>query len=321
MTYNTLLQWGEQQLQQARIPDGKWDAWLLFSHVYGIDRARYYMLANQEIEDVHAYKEMIHRRLQRIPLQHITGRQEFMGYEFCVNDKVLIPRQDTECLVEKVWQDIMKRKNMGQENIELLDMCTGSGCIAISLYKLYQEKYTSNKQEAHSGALSNQKKEPDRIRANPWEHKVSHGLQVTAVDVSAQALQVARENGLKMECEHIQWMQSDLFDELTTPKRRFDIIVSNPPYIPTDVIATLEEEVRLHDPMLALDGKENGLYFYEKIIKQSTDWMKENGVLAFEIGCEQKKAVMHLMEQSGYKQVESCKDLAGLDRVVMGRLI
>ena len=243
-----------------------------------------------------------------------------MGYTFRVNQHVLIPRQDTECLVETVWEEIVRRKENNEADkrgkIHVMDMCTGSGCIAISLYKMYQERYGQE-------------------------------LDMMAVDVCEQALQVAGENARLLKCEHIQWIQSDLFAKLaqnnahnicesnykvhhnnhhnnnsnnSNNKIAYDIIVSNPPYIPTEVIASLEEEVKLYDPWKALDGKENGYYFYERIIKQSVSFMGMGGMLAFEIGCEQGAAVKSMMEQAGYRQVEISKDLAGLDRVVKGYL-
>lgn len=321
MTYRSLLQWGEQELEAAQIAEGKWDAWLLFSYLFRMERGQYFLVMNQEISQeclIAQYQEMINRRQLRIPLQHITGEQEFMGYSFRVNEHVLIPRQDTECLVEKVWEEIVRRKennqkmkqknpqmNHNRENIHVLDMCTGSGCIAVSLCKMYQDRYNEQ-------------------------------LNMTAVDISEQALQVAKDNGRKLQCEHIQWIQSDLFEQLTNNQEmdfvawqknselkngnelKYDIMVSNPPYIPTQVIASLEDEVKLYDPRAALDGKEDGLYFYNKIIKESVKFLRYGGMLAFEIGCEQGASVEFMMEHIGYRQIEISKDLVGLDRVVRG---
>lgn len=340
MTYRELLQWGEQELETVQLPEGKWDAWLLFSYVFEMERGQYFLVMNQEIQAgmnksihekgisdkgvndkckkslesleydrqnkdvclqenlIEKYQIMIGKRRQRIPLQHITGEQEFMGYTFLVNRHVLIPRQDTECLVEKVWEEIVRRKENKETDqggeIHVMDMCTGSGCIAVSLCKMYQEWYGQK-------------------------------LDMTAVDVCEQALQVAGENGRRLKCEHIHWTQSDLFAQLTQNDGHnkygaYDIIVSNPPYIPTKVIDSLEDEVKLYDPWKALDGKEDGFYFYEKIIKQSVSFMRPQGMLAFEIGCEQGAEVKSMMEQAGYRQVEISKDLAGLDRVVKGFL-
>ena len=308
MTYKELLQWGEKELEEANVPEGKWDAWLLFSHVFAMDRGRYFLVMNQEIqaeqiqtEKIQQYQCVVDRRRQRIPLQHITGEQEFMGYTFRVNEDVLVPRQDTEALVETVWDEIIQRKNSGTDKsgkMHVMDMCTGSGCIAVSLCKMYQERYGQE-------------------------------LDMTAVDVCEKALLVAGENARLQGCEAIQWIQSDLFawfmqknnknnSNNSNNKIVYDIIVSNPPYIPTKAIVSLEEEVKYHDPWKALDGKEDGLYFYENIIKQSVGFTIQGGMLAFEIGCEQGAAVKSMMEQAGYRQVKILKDLAGLDRVVKG---
>ncbi len=318
MTYRSLLEWGEQELKAAQLTEGKWDAWLLFSYLFGMERGQYYLVMNQEIIKeclIDQYQEMLDRRKMRIPLQHITGEQEFMGYSFRVNEHVLIPRQDTECLVEKVWEEIVRRKENSQriegqnKNIHVLDMCTGSGCIAVSLCKMYKDKYHQE-------------------------------LNMTAVDISEHALQVAQDNGSELQCEHIQWVQSDLFgqlrrnqemnfiaqqndndlknNELKNNQLKYDVIVSNPPYIPTEVIASLEDEVKLYDPWAALDGKEDGLYFYNKIIKESVRFLRSGGTLAFEIGCEQGASVESMMKGAGYSHIEVSKDLAGLDRVVLG---
>ncbi len=215
-----------------------------------------------------------------MPLQHITGEQEFMGLVFKVDGHVLIPRQDTEILVEEALRHL-------HDGMNLLDMCTGSGCILLSL--LYY----------------------------------SNGCSGTGVDISKEALVLARENaaqisrlaGGKEEISNCRFLQSDLFEKL---EGKYDMIVSNPPYIPTEVISGLMEEVRDYEPMEALDGKEDGLFFYREISVGAYDFLKGGGYLFYEIGHDQANAVEDIMEKAGYREVTVVKDYAGLDRVVYG---
>lgn len=190
---------------------------------------------------------------------------------------MLIPRQDTEILVETVLEDL-------EPNMRVLDVCTGSGCILISLLKMLQD---GRGQDTVKGV---------------------------GVDISKEALEVAEKNARKHNTEAV-FLQSDLFENV---EGMYDIIVSNPPYIKTEEIEKLEDEVKLYDPMLALDGKEDGLYFYRKIIKESRKYLKKNGKLYFEIGHTQGEEVKTLMEEEGFSDVRVKKDLAGLDRVVYG---
>ena len=223
------------------------------------------------------YRTLCTKRAQHIPLQHITGRAYFMGYEFCVDERVLVPRQDTEVLVEEA---ISRMRNL--EKPQILDMCTGSGCIGITLAKKFPES------------------------------------RVLGVDVSEKALKVAQKNKYNLEADNIDFMLSDLFGELGNDIT-FNTIVSNPPYIPTKVIETLQDEVRLHDPLLALDGTEDGLMFYRKITEKAREYLKTDGYLCYEIGAEQAADVSEIMKQAGLRDITVVKDLAGLDRVVMGR--
>lgn len=279
MTWKQAWQKGAQILQEAGISEYDLDAWYLLEHVTGITKASYYMEPGHPMhpEEKKAYQELIQKRKNRIPLQYLTGVQAFMGLEFEVNEHVLIPRQDTEVLVETALEVC---RNDGAENLHLLDMCTGSGCILLSLL---------------------------------------HGLQARAVsgvgvDVSKEALLVAQRNAKKLKIP-AKFLESDLFEQV---EGMYDVIVSNPPYIRTSVIETLQEEVKDHDPYLALDGKEDGLYFYRKIIGQAPKYLKAGGWLLFEIGSDQGEEVRQLMEQNGYTQICVKKDLAGLDRVVFG---
>lgn len=273
MTLKDAYELGQEQLKHAQIEEASLDAWYLLEYVTGISRGEYFLCMTRELspEQEMEYREVLAERAKHIPLQHITGVQEFMGLEFCVNEHVLVPRQDTEVLVESVL-DILK------PGMEVLDMCTGSGCILISLLKLCS------------------------------------GIKGTGVDVSPKALDMAKKNAKKLEAEG-DFIEGDLFQSV---EGSYDVIVSNPPYIRTAVIEKLQEEVKFHDPFLALDGKEDGLYFYRRIIEESPKYLKEKGNLYFEIGHDQGEAVKGLMEAAGFTRVTVKKDLAGLDRVVFG---
>ena len=273
-TLQQLLERGTEQLVNEGIEDAKLDAWYLMEFVFSIDRVKYLMEKARIVEKdtEQEYMQLIAERASHVPLQHIIGTQEFMGFSFCVNKHVLIPRQDTELLVEEV----LKQAN----DAEILDMCTGSGCIAISLKKLGKAR------------------------------------TVTAVDISPEALKVARGNGVRL-CAEIHWIESDLFTNVTG---KYDIIVSNPPYIETREIEALMPEVKEHEPILALDGAEDGLWFYRKITRESKGYLKANGMLCYEIGYNQGNAVKKIMEENGFCEVEVFKDLAELDRVVCGYL-
>ena len=266
-------EFGQKELSLANIEDAATDAWYLLEFVTGVSRQAYFMNAQVELEKEQesTYRTYIEMRKSHIPLQHITGEQEFMGFTFQVNEHVLVPRQDTEVLVESVLDVLVSDR-------KVLDMCTGSGCILISLMKLGNE------------------------------------VQGTGVDISTKALEVAKQNAKNLGVTPT-FLHSDLFENVSG---RYDIIVSNPPYIRTKVIEELAEEVKLHDPMIALDGKEDGLYFYRKIIAESPNYLEKGGSLYFEIGHDQGEDVKTLMIERGFSDVTVKKDLAGLDRVVFG---
>ena len=283
LTLKQLYKVGTVKLAEEGIEEFSLDAWYLLEYVTGVSKAMYFAEPERAVSEENAdrYIDCIRRRAAHIPLQHITGEQEFMGYPFYVNEHVLIPRQDTETLVEEAIQ-VMRPK------MKILDMCTGSGCIVLSILKMCREKYYMT------------------------------DLQGIGADVSEEALKVARENGRRLGVP-VTWIQSDLFAKIPE-EEKYDVIVSNPPYIETAVIDTLQEEVRLHDPYIALDGKEDGLYFYRRIISEAGKYLKPQGKLMFEIGCDQAKTVEELMKNAGYEQITVKKDLAGLDRVVYGTL-
>ena len=277
LTLQQIYREGKETLERAGIAEAGLDAWYLLEYVTGISRASYYGDPGRVVteEDLCRYRECIEKRAGHIPLQHITGEQEFMGLSFLVNDQVLIPRQDTETLVEEALKYAMP-------GMRVLDLCTGSGCILISLLHFCP------------------------------------GLTGVGSDISAEALKMARTNGQRLHVEdRAQWLCGDLFEKVTGA---FDLIVSNPPYIRSAEIEELQEEVRLYDPRIALDGAEDGLLFYRRIIEESKSYLKKGGRLLFEIGCDQGRDVAELLENAGYTEVSVKKDLAGLDRVAAGRL-
>lgn len=288
MTLEQIYNYGKECLIKADIRDADLDAWYLIEHITGYKRAYYFSHLEEEMtaEKEAEYKAYIEKRTQRIPLQHLTGVQEFMGYNFTVNEKVLVPRMETEFLVEDAIE-ILRRDfavpyREAGKTIRFLDMCTGSGCIAISILK--------------------------------WMKKNEVNMEAVAVDISEDALEVAKLNAEKLDANPI-FLQGDLFEPVTG---KFELIISNPPYIRTADIQMLESEVKDHDPYMALNGKEDGLHFYRRIIKDSTEHIIPGGWLLFEIGHDQGKDVLALMEENGYTKVEVRKDMSGLDRIVVG---
>lgn len=279
ITLEVALNFGKEKLKEANNKEFAIDAWYLLEFIAQVDRATYFGNPQMELEDIkwQVYQELIEKRAKKIPLQHLTGVQEFMGYVFQVNEHVLIPRQDTEILVEKALEQV-------EDGMDILDMCTGSGCILISLM-----------------AMSSLK-----------------GMKVTGtgVDKFKEALDMARRNAQFNQCD-CNFIQSDLFENV---EGTYHMMVSNPPYIPTKDIEDLEEEVKIHDPMSALDGFEDGLYFYRKITKESKNYLKDKGYLLFEIGYDQGEAVSSFLKEEGFHDVMIIQDLSGLDRVVMGQL-
>ncbi|MDO5423986.1 MAG: peptide chain release factor N(5)-glutamine methyltransferase [Eubacteriales bacterium] len=281
MTYRQALKHGENALAEKQVPDAGIDAWYLLEYTLkqtglpNAGRTWYLLHADEEIpEEILAqYRELLEKRGMRIPLQHLTGEQEFMGIPFLVNEHVLIPRQDTEILTEEALRIL-------HPGMRVLDMCTGSGCMIISLAKL------------------------------------KPGIHASACDLSEKALEVARENDRRQQTG-VRFFQGDLFE---TVEGAYDVIVSNPPYIPTATIETLMDEVRGHEPRMALDGREDGLYFYRRLAEESKAHLKPGGYLFLEIGSDQGEEVKNLLTQAGFCNVSIKKDLAGLDRVAAGKL-
>ena len=278
MMYRALYENGKELLVQAGIEDAAWDARLLLEHVCHTNRNDLLVHGDREVADTEtdAYLSLIRRRAEHIPLQHLTGVCEFMGLEFVVSENVLTPRQDTEVLVEEVLRHL-------HDGFRILDMCTGSGCILLSLL-----------------------------------HYSNDCIGVGA-DLSKAALAVASANAVSL-CpdKDVTFVHSDLFSNV---EGKFEIIVSNPPYIQSSVIDGLMEEVRDHEPHMALDGGTDGLDFYKRIITDSRQYLCGGGMLFFEIGYDQREAVCALMEEAGFAAVTALKDFAGNDRVVYGTMM
>lgn len=278
-TYKNVYETGKERLAQAGVPQPDLDAWYLLEYVTGITRASYYAYPDKVMDEKlrEKYEEAVSVREKRIPLQHITGEQDFMGLTFCVNADVLIPRQDTETLVEKALSMIQKGELPCKEEIRILDLCTGSGCILLSIM------YHCSKKICGTGS-----------------------------DISEKALSVARKNAENLKID-ADFVCGDLFENI---EGTFDMILSNPPYIKSSEIDMLQDEVKLFDPRSALDGREDGLFFYREISKQAKKFLNPKGVLIFEIGYDQGESVSEILKSEGYQKIRVEKDLAGLDRVV-----
>lgn len=278
LTYRQMCHNGAAILADAGITDAEYDSFALLEYITGMDRTAYILNGSKSVpEDIaERYDAVIDRRSSHIPLQHITGQAWFYGRSFNVNSDVLVPRQDTEVLVSEALKVINAKDSV-------LDMCTGSGCIIITL------------------AL---------------EKKLGRAL---GADISEAALKVASGNREKLGADDVTFVKSNIFSDINVNDELFDVIVSNPPYIATGEIETLTEEVRIHDPYIALDGLEDGLHFYREITQQSMNYIKSGGWLLYEIGCTQAHDVSDIMSEYGYSNIKVIKDLAGLDRVVMGQ--
>lgn len=297
MRVKELLEIGEKQLRECEVEDAAIDNKLLYCYLMHVPTSRL-ILEYQHIlhdEQCDAYFHLLDRRCAGEPLQYITGMQEFMGLPFAVNPSVLIPRQDTEILAENGISVIKENKLNGEElplkkkrSWEILDLCTGSGAIGISVAKLAGQ-------------------------AN---------LKLVCTDISEDALAVARENARR---NHVQaeFQQGDLFAPFRKRfhRRRFDLIFSNPPYIRSAIIPTLQREITEHEPMLALDGGGDGMSFYRRIAAEAPEYLKKQGILMMEIGFDQLDDVTSLLEETGrYENIRGLKDLAGRDRVVFASL-
>ena len=264
-------------LNKSGFAEAESDSRLIFEYIAGIDRVKLTLAGDRELEPgiEEKLKAALAKRLTHMPVQYITGYQNFMGLEFMVSKDVLIPRMDTETLVEEVLR-------LGLSNVRVLDICTGSGCILLSILKYV------------------------------------YGSSGVGVDISDGALGVAEANSEALGID-ATFIKSDMFENI--PKdERFDIVVSNPPYIRSDVIGTLMSEVKDYEPLLALDGSEDGLKFYRIIADRAPEYLNNGGMLFLEIGYDQGAEVSALLSAAGFMDVEVIKDLSGLDRVVSGRI-
>lgn len=282
MTLRSLLEWGEDQLILADVPEAELCAWYLLQACFDekMDRSRFFLRREEEVcaGTKEKYEAYVEKRKRRMPLEYITGYTEFMGLPFAVDEHVLIPRQDTETLVEIVYPMC--------EGKRVLDLCTGSGCIGLSI--------------------------------GVWG-KPSH---LVLGDISEEALAVAERNLKRFqEGEDYRYrtvtelVRGDLFENI---RGVFDWIVSNPPYIESETIPGLMPEVARFEPVAALDGGRDGLDFYREIIRRAPMYLADHGMLCFEIGDQQGSAVSALMRRRGFEEIEIRKDLAGNDRVVLG---
>ena len=279
LTYRELLTEGSSALSLAleEEREAQLDARLLLEHVCGTSLQTLLLDGERPVTESEAvlYRDLLRRRCSREPLAYILGKWDFMGLEFGVSSDVLIPEQDTENLVEEVMREVC-------DGDRILDLCTGSGCILLSLLNY------------------------------------SNGSTGVGTDLSEGAIAVAKENALKLGLsERCDWKAGDLF-EAVDPGEKFDIIVSNPPYIRSETIGELAPEVRIHEPRMALDGGDDGLHFYKRIIPEAADYLRTGGMLFLEIGYDQAEQVGALMKEAGYYEVRTIKDYGGNDRIVCG---
>ena len=347
-----VLNYGKQTLKNAGIAEADLDAWYLFEQIFGISRAQYFLCARENIdgstaqkmaaqeqtgnslesknaldcvelwlkEKMSAYENTLEKRAARIPLQQIIGQQEFMGLTFFVNEHVLIPRQDTETLVELVLNE------QKDKNISILDMCTGSGCIAVSLKKLGGYACVEGadiSEEALKVAKRNSEELLEKNNAN--NDAVSSRTEQIQNCTNLTNNQNKQDNSEKCMVSEactvpqtgVTFRRSDMFSSFQETER-FNVIVSNPPYIPSAVIEELEPEVRDHEPRGALDGTADGLYFYRILAEECAKHLTPGGHVYFEIGYDQGAAVKELLDIHGFKDTRVIQDLTGKDRVVCG---
>ena len=347
-----VLNYGKKILKNAGIVEADLDAWYLFEQSFGISRAQYFLCARENIvgstaqkmtaqeqtgnslesknaldcvelwlkEKLSAYENALKKRVARIPLQQIIGQQEFMGLSFFVNEHVLIPRQDTETLVELVLQE-QKHKD-----ISILDMCTGSGCIAVSLKKLGGYAHVEGA-DISEESLKVAKRNSEEILENNDVNNdaVSSRTEQIQNCTNLTNNQNKQNNSAKRKISEasklsqagVTFRHSDMFSNFPETEQ-FDVIVSNPPYIPSAVIEELEPEVRDHEPRGALDGTADGLYFYRILAEECAKHLTPGGHVYFEIGYDQGMAVKELLDNHGFKDTRVIQDLTGKDRVVCG---
>ncbi len=283
-TYRELYEEGRRILEQAGLPDAALDARFLLEEVCGTNLQTLLVFPEKKVteEEVNQYRAFIQRRKDREPTAMILGEWDFMGLTFRLNKSTLIPEQDTEVLVETALEEL-KRRGLGEAPLRILVLCTGSGCILLSL--LHELR--------NAGGLG--------------------------TDLSEEALEAARENAVRLGLqERAAFRQGDLWEPVGD--ERFDLIVSNPPYVPTEVIPTLEPEVRCGEPYAALDGGEDGLVFYRRIMREAAGHLKPSGIIIVESGFDEAPQIAALMQEQKLRGIRTVKDYGGLDRVVLGAL-
>lgn len=302
-TLGELFREGQHQLEAASKESSAFDARALLSFVTGIPFSQMPVRYGNEAADDQAaeFEELIERRINGEPLQYITGEQDFMGLTFHVDERVLIPRLDTEILAEKAIKYINGELTKHENSFRVLDLCSGSGAIGLSIAALAGSDKSVSLIGDESGIAM---------------HTAAAKLNVVLADISADALDVSRQNAEALGVsDKVSFVKSDLFENV---QGNYDLVVSNPPYVRSDVIPTLEEEVRGHEPMLALDGGDDGLDIYRRIADEAPDHLKSGGCLMMEIGFDQAEDIISLFESSdGRSKVVIIKDLAGLDRVAV----
>lgn len=313
-TLQSLFTSGREALKRRGVPDPELDARYLLLEAFRTDQAHFLMNRSRELPDSEEiremagrYRQMIGMREKRIPLQQILGSQEFMGLSFFVNRHVLIPRQDTETLVELVLQE-----HPGKGEL-VLDLCTGTGCIAVCLavFGHYRKIVAADWSKE---ALKVAAKNCDRLLGEERQALKKDKIKISGQDSDQES------SGWTGRCQ-VELAEGDLFaalgrePSLWTEEEKFDILVSNPPYIPTQVIEGLEPEVRDFEPRMALDGTVDGLEFYRRIATEGGQYMKKGAALYLEIGHDQGEAVKEILSEAGWGQVRIIRDLAGHDRV------
>ena len=297
MRVKEILNIGESQLRECGIEDAAVDSKELYCYMMGIDRSRLILEYQKVLQDAQCaeYFALLDRRSDKEPLQYIVGTTDFMGLTFRTDPRALIPRQETEVLVERALEILRENKVLGQplpialkKSPDVLDLGCGTGAIGLSLAKL------------------------------------APGTHVTCSDVSEEALALAKENASQLGISSVKFASGSLMRPFTgrLRKRKFDMILSNPPYIKSGVIPMLQQEIRDHEPILALDGGKDGLEVYRTLIPQLPDFLKKEGVVMFEIGYDQKDAVMDMFAVNGrFINIQGMQDLAGRDRIVMATLL
>lgn len=281
MNIGSLLNLATKMLKSKEIDTARLDSQLILGNVLNKDKIYLMINSSEEVEKEkeEEFLNLINKRMENMPVRYILGEVDFMGLDFYIEEGVLIPRSDTEVLVEEVLKIIEEG-----ENLYVCDLCSGSGAIGISL--AYYRK----------------------------------NIMVDLIDFYEKPEEISKKNIVKNNLENqVKFIKSDLLKEPIKELKKYDIIVSNPPYIKEDVIETLMDDVKNYEPRSALSGGDSGLIFYERIVEESKKVLKENGILAFEIGYDQGDSVSNIMKNNGYIDIKVVKDLAGLDRVVIGR--